>query len=490
MKKTSAFSPTRVSMAVAVVCVGISMPAFAQMDTKMTGRVHYDARYFNNGLSGSQDRDYGSVADTFEIRRARIGFTGNYNKQIQYEGVANGVGSSTNIIDTAFINYGYNSAANIRVGRFKQPFSLEENTSSNNIDFMERSYVNQVIPGKKLGAMLHGANQSGFTYAASIYQNDFRELSNTDGSGTMGALRLTTNLAKFANLDGDSQPVLHLGYGLVSGSYEILPVTSGNTSKAPDTKTRATVIGFNDENRGLSNAYRLQIGGDLLGTGGGYNAVANHTVNVQNDMQGLELAVTHGPFKFQGEVADSKYNASTTRYNGTTASAIGTATLSANVKTQYMSVLFNITGEDFSKTYSKGSFGGIKPKSEFMKDYGGVVGNGTGAWQVGYRVSKYQVSIGQAASQDVSDSNADTTYYVNSGDGLGVTTSQNSRYQNSPSATTHTLAVNWILNSNARVMFNFSRTNFSSPVEVLDSSFDTTTTNKEDIFSIRTQFNF
>ena len=46
MKKTSAFSPTRVSMAVAVVCVGISMPAFAQMETKLTGRVHYDARAF------------------------------------------------------------------------------------------------------------------------------------------------------------------------------------------------------------------------------------------------------------------------------------------------------------------------------------------------------------------------------------------------------------------------------------------------------------
>ena len=131
MNKKSTFSPTRVSMAVAIVCAGISMPATAQLNAKLTGRVHYDARAIDSGLDQINDRDTATAASGFEIRRARIGFSGDYNKQIQFEGVANAVGSTTNFIDTAFINYGYNSAANIRVGRFKQPFSLEENTSSN-----------------------------------------------------------------------------------------------------------------------------------------------------------------------------------------------------------------------------------------------------------------------------------------------------------------------------------------------------------------------
>jgi hypothetical protein len=48
MKKTSAFSPSRVSMAVAVVCVGISMPAFAQVEAKVTGRVQFDVRNHTN----------------------------------------------------------------------------------------------------------------------------------------------------------------------------------------------------------------------------------------------------------------------------------------------------------------------------------------------------------------------------------------------------------------------------------------------------------
>jgi phosphate-selective porin OprO and OprP len=217
MKKTSLFSANSVAVAVAALCA--SMPAFAQVEAKLTGRVHYDMRAIDSGLDKIDDRDSASVGSNYELRRARIGFTGSLNKQIQFEGVANAVGSSTNFIDTAFINYGYNQAGQVRVGRFKQPFSLEENTSSNNIDFMERSYVNQITPGKKLGAMIHGANDAGFTYAASLYQNDFAELSNSDGAGTMGALRVTGDLAKLAKL-GEGKAVVHLGLGYDKGSYE------------------------------------------------------------------------------------------------------------------------------------------------------------------------------------------------------------------------------------------------------------------------------
>jgi phosphate-selective porin OprO/OprP len=478
-----------VAVAVAALCA--SMPAFAQVEAKLTGRVHYDMRSISSGLDKIDDRDSASVGSNYELRRARIGFTGSLNKQIQFEGVANAVGSSTNFIDTAFINYGYNQAGQVRVGRFKQPFSLEENTSSNNIDFMERSYVNQITPGKKLGAMIHGANDAGFTYAASMYQNDFAELSNSDGAGTMGALRVTGDLAKLAKL-GEGNVVAHLGLGYDKGSYEQLASTSGNTSKAADTATRATIIGFRDENRGLSNAYRLQIGGDVLPTsaiqnsttkfGGDYGAVGNNVINVDKDTKGLELAVAYGPFKVQAESANSKYNAKTTRYDGASALTASAAALNSTVKTQYVALVYNITGEDFAKSYSKGAFGGIKPASEFMKDYGGVVGNGTGAWQVGYRYSKYAVTVDEAASL----TSGSTTYTLTDG-----STSSKSRYQNSPTANTSTYSLNWILNSNARVMFNYSRTKFGSAVELLDTDYGSlSSTTKEDIISVRTQINF
>jgi len=472
MKKTSLFSANSVAVAVAALCA--SMPAMAQVEAKLTGRVHYDMRAINSGLDKIDDRDSASVGSNYELRRARIGFTGSLNKQIQFEGVANAVGSSTNFIDTAFINYGYNQAGQVRVGRFKQPFSLEENTSSNNIDFMERSYVNQITPGKKLGAMIHGANDAGFTYAASVYQNDFAELSNRDGAGTMGALRVTGDLAQLANL-GEGKAVVHLGLGYDKGSYETLATTTGNTTKDPssEVKTRATILSFRDENRGLSNAYRMQMyAGDINAAARTYGATYDNVVNTDKTTNGVELAVAYGPFKFQGEMADSKFDATTIR--------TGAKELNAKVKTQYVALVYNITGEDFAKSYSKGAFGGIKPTSEFMKDYGGVVGNGTGAWQVGYRYSKYDVSLTQATTLKAGTISENT-----------VTGDTNSRYQNSPTANTSTYSLNWILNSNARVMFNYSQTKFGSPVEYLDTDANTTSkTSKENIFSVRTQINF
>jgi phosphate-selective porin OprO/OprP len=481
MKKTAIFTVKRISLAAALVCGVLTAPAFAQVETKVTGRVHYDFRSINNGLPGLNDRDTASVADNFELRRARIGLTGSINKDLQFEAVGNAVGGTTNFIDTAFINYGYNKQGQIRLGRFKQPFSLEENTSSNNIDFMERSYINQMVPGKKLGAMLHGSTSNGLTYSASAFQQDFNEITNANPAGTMGALRVTSNLAKLAQIGGDDT-VLHLGYGAVRGKYEQTASSSTNTSKIAESTTRSTILAFRDENRGLSNAYRLQIGGSVLPETV-YGGTANEVPVISQNLQGLELAVSNGPIKFQSEYARSTYNASSllcNTYSSGNCTSYANANVTATVNASYIAMLWNITGENFSKTYSNsnGTWGSIKPSNEFMKDYGGVVGNGMGAWQLVYRYSTYDASVNQTTGT--------------SGISRSITDGANShsRYQNSPSAVTQTIGLNWLMSSNARVMFNYSDTRFGQSVEYLDTDSNSSTTTGEQIFSVRTQVNF
>jgi phosphate-selective porin OprO/OprP len=483
--KFSALSAT--SAAVAILCLGASASAFAQVEAKVTGRVQFDARNISNDYNSSIDRDSASVGDNFEVRRARIGVSGTINKDISYEVVGNGVGSSTNWIDTAYGNYGFNKKAQVRVGRFKQPFSLEEQTSSNNIDFMERSYGNQMVPGKRLGAMLHGEPMKGLTYAASVYQEGFSELTNESSIGSKAAARFTLNLAELQDI---KDTVLHVGAGYTGGDSQVVPTNSGNTSSSIDETTRATIVSLRSENRGQSNVYRAQIGGDTLRTTGiTYNQTANNAITINQKLRGIELAGARGPFKFQMETFNSKYNASGTVQDLDSIGAGTAHSMGVQVKAEYMEFMYNITGESWADAYKGGAFGGIKPKSVFMKDYGGVVGNGTGAWQVGFRASKYTAD--QAVSSSTCTNTGSCVTAVTTG-----TTTIGSRVQNSETARTNTYAVNWILNSNARVMFNYAETKFGHNIVMLDTNTATAgaytggATDKERVISVRSQFNF
>ena len=476
------------SVAVAILCLGASASAFAQVEAKVTGRVQFDARNIDTSFNAIADRDSASVGDTFEIRRARIGVSGTINKDISYEVVGNGVGGTTNWIDTAFINYGFNKNAQIRTGRFKQPFSLEEMTSSNNIDFMERSYGNQMAPGKRLGAMMHGEPMTGMTYGVSVYQDGFNELTNQNSLGTKQAARLTLNLAQSQDI---KDTVLHIGAGYTGGDSQVIATTSGNTSSAASSVTRATIVAIRSENRGLANVYRAQIGGDILNTtDANYNASANNATTVNQKMRGIEFAGARGPFKFQMETFDSKYSATgvqQTVSNGTT----NDTSMGVQVKAQYIELMYNITGESWADAYKGGAFGSIKPKTNFMTDYGGVVGMGTGAWQVGFRTSKYSASIANSADCLGTAASPSCDQIVT---GTGVTNSS-SRVQNAESATTNTYALNWILNSNARIMFNYAETKFAHKVIILDTNvtnnaLNSGATDKERVISVRTQINF
>jgi phosphate-selective porin OprO/OprP len=416
--------------------------ANGEHSVNLTGRVHFDSRVINHDFGTFADRDTQSIGDNFEIRRARIGLNGFVFKDIAYEIVTNAVGSSANLIDTAWMNYGFNKSVQFRFGRFKQPFSLEELTSSNNIDFMERSYVNQLVPTKKLGAMIHGEPIENMTYALSLYQNNFNEVTNQDNNGRELAGRLTYNFGK--SLGSDS--VMHVGLGGTTGKNQTALTSSSNTASAASATTRATFVGFRSENRGLANIFRAQLGGPALGTPA-YGGTADEPMTVKKDLGGLEFAYAMGPLKVQSEYANAKYDSSTSVASG-----------SGTVKAYYAEIMYNITGEKWSDAYRSGAFSGLKPSANY------TAGGGTGAWQVGLRWSAFDAS-------DVS------------------VTGTSVRTQNSVKGNTLTLGLNWLINPNARVMLNYAMTKFDTPVTPLDVA-GASASDKEQVISVRTQLNF
>ena len=456
---------------------------------QLTGRVHFDARSIDgkggfDTQANAIDRDSASLADNFEVRRARIGVKGTFAKNYDYEILTNLVGSSANLLDVGYINAGLinnekSKPLQFRAGVFKQPFNLEEyGTSSNNIDFMERSYVNQITPAKKGGFMVHGALENGMTYAGSAYQqNTFGETdSNSTGKGFAG--RGTMNLSQ---LFGSKETVFHLGVAGFDSEYGVLPASSSNSDNAscttvavgttPETytttcsaatATNGTIFGFRTEGRGLSNIYRAQIGGDKVKAGPG--VPSNSVAKVNNRAYGLELAAAYGPFKLQGEYTDQDFNATVESVQ---------SSVKSNVSAGYFEALWMITGENYADWYKNGAWGGIKPK----KDFNAETFQGLGAWEVGFRYDAFDVS-------DVA---------ISSGSGA----SGSSRIQgakdasNNGGAKTYTAGVKWQLNPNMRVLANYSHTKFDNafnPVDLASTAGQTIT--KEDILMVRTQFSF
>lgn len=444
----------------------------------LTGRMHLDYRSVNAdnepdnagvGAAAGNDDATATLADQFEIRRARVGVKGKLYEHFDYEVVGNLVGSNTNIIDVAYLNAGMFKPVQLRIGQFKQPFTLEELTSSNNIDFMERSYVNQITPAKKPGIMVHGVPVAGVTYAASYYQqNNFGETdSDTDGKGFAG--RLTANVAEMASW---KDTVLHVGLSGLNSEYGIVPTTSGQTSSAASTTTRGTIFSFRTEGRGLNPIYRAQIAGDALSTAT-YGGRSNTSAQVDNKAVGLELSGAWGPFKLQGEYVRSDFEAEHANSGNR---------VEAEVRAFYAEALWLITGEKYADFYKNGVWGGIKPNTPFDLE----TGKGKGALEIGLRYDEFEVG-------DTLLSGSTNSRFQGSLDAFTSGTNSNNTAGNNGGkggAKTYTAGIKWQLNPNVRVMLNYSHTKFDNAFLPIDVSYVTNAMEDEKLVMLRTQFGF
>jgi phosphate-selective porin OprO/OprP len=463
----------------------------------LTGRLHFDARSIDNNFGEFADRDSGAIGDRFTVRRARLGINGVFNKDFSYEMVTNLTGSnanatnsntSTSFVDTAWVNYAAKPETQFRFGKFKQPYGLETLTSSNNISFMERSYQDQIAPGKQLGAMFHGEVASNYVYAVSGYQKDFDPASSTNGLAPEGAIRFAGNFANAFNAGSDA--IIHFGVAGTAGKQQIVPTTSSQSGS--NIETKGSIFAFNDENAGLRNVFRNRIFGTppcsapastAAGCSShGFSLPASEAATVNKKLIGLEFIGAYGPTKFQSEYTRANYDATSRAFTGLTGNFYSTRT-EGDVKVFYVEMMHNITGESWAPTYKNGVIGNVKPNSPFrFTDM-----SGKGAWQLGLRFSRYDAS--------------DFGSIVNGGETCSpVASCTNSRangvaqysLEGSTIGTTYTLGLNWILNSNARIMFNYSQTKFDKPFLPVDIGVPTNTVlgDKENIVSVRSQFNF
>jgi phosphate-selective porin OprO and OprP len=114
-------------------------------------------------------------ATGFDLARRRVGVEGRLFGIVDFE-VDHEIGHDEAWRDV-YVEYGQFAVARVRAGRFKLPFSLDENTSATNLDFVYRSRAaSQLAPGRDPGVMVSGRLLPGgvVRYEAGWFTNDGR----------------------------------------------------------------------------------------------------------------------------------------------------------------------------------------------------------------------------------------------------------------------------------------------------------------------------
>jgi len=215
---------------------------------------------------------------------------------------------------------------NIRVGQFKEPFSLEEQNSSNNITSIERANVNLLTPSRSSGLMLYNnyADQR-VTSAVGLFRGADDSYGNYKGDGYAATVRLTG----LPYINDDSSQLLHLGAGYShrnddTASYKF----SSDHAMAPSTKHK------------ISNVDDVNL-------------------------LGLEAALKLNSFSLQSEWIGADVD----------------APAGGDLEGYYVQASYVLTGESRSYDSIYGAFRGVSPSSKFL-DNGGL-----GAWEATLRWS-------------------------------------------------------------------------------------------------------
>jgi len=116
---------------------------------RLTGQLQADYREFLD----TKDR---TDIDTFLLRRARFGLEATVFKFYEFRFLPD-FGQGTALVQDAYMNVHYLEALQFEIGRFKQPFSYEQLIQDRYVPTLERSLIDQLVPARDLGAMIHGA---------------------------------------------------------------------------------------------------------------------------------------------------------------------------------------------------------------------------------------------------------------------------------------------------------------------------------------------
>jgi len=267
---------------------------------------------------------------------------------------------------------------NVRIGNMKEPLGFEHQISSRFLEFMERSYVQDVFTG---------AFNNGFSPGVMLWNTFAGER----GTWHTGVFKNTVNVFAFNVGDGEYAWTSRLTYLLrdEDEGADLLHVGVSGSIRDPD----------NDLLR-----YRTRM--SVRNGPGAINPVIADTglffADTQNIL-GAELAWNRGPLCVQAEYMGGWNEDSVGGFGPFLGVPLGTT----YVDCWYAEALWFLTGEHRSYEHERGAFGRVIPNENF--DFRG----GCGAWQIGARYQRLNLNRDGLVGGIVEDVTIGLNWFLN-----------------------------------------------------------------------------
>ena len=217
----------------------------------ITGQLQTDYRGFLDAVNTA------TSPDTFLIRRARLGIEATVLEYYEFRLLPDFAGTTVSkSITDAYMNIHYWDGLQFEMGKFKQPFSYEQLIQDRYVPTMERSMMDQLVPQRDEGFMIHGRKMFGdrLDYGVAISNGDQNDSTIDSNNGK----DLNSRIA----IRPFNDPCFDLLRGLQVGfSYG---VGTENQAITPNTiTTPATVVWFQYNSGVLANGYRTRASPEL-----------------------------------------------------------------------------------------------------------------------------------------------------------------------------------------------------------------------------------
>ncbi|QNP39540.1 OprO/OprP family phosphate-selective porin [Lysobacter solisilvae (ex Woo and Kim 2022)] len=142
--------------------LAVKSPGNSGFELKLHGLVQGDGRFYLDDEQKPQN-------DGFLLRYAEPTIEGSFGPLLGFKLQAQLAGDSATVND-AYLDLRFDPRATVRVGKFKQPFGLEQLQSSSVLEAIERGLPSELVPARDIGVQLHGALAGGtLNYAVGVF---------------------------------------------------------------------------------------------------------------------------------------------------------------------------------------------------------------------------------------------------------------------------------------------------------------------------------